>query len=219
MSSRQTLFVEQMEAEGGPPSLGSRAFSEGSGFLSGVVRLITNPLHLSIFKSAPEVSPHGEASLQSLGNHGIRVLASSSYQTLARQISGCAIRLMNLQIVKQANCRSFKRAALRCRAEVEKTRCGCEKTRFINSNNGSRSILPTAAIGRRYCPIVACSRVRRLTEVSLEQGPEASLHDRPVESDLSRNNRCLGDFLDVVSHVYVDRRMGRTFDSSKRPPP
>src|ERR1700733_3589515 len=39
----------------GRSSSSSRAFSEGSGFLSGVVRLITNHLHLSIFKSAPEV--------------------------------------------------------------------------------------------------------------------------------------------------------------------
>ena len=66
---------------------------------------------------------------------------------------------------------------------------------------------------------MAYSRAGRLSEVSLEQGPEAFLRDRLVESDLSRNNRCLGDFLDVVSDVYVDRRMGRTFDSSKRPPP
>jgi hypothetical protein len=39
----------------GRSSSSSRAFSEGSGFLSGVVRLITNQIHLSIFKSAPEV--------------------------------------------------------------------------------------------------------------------------------------------------------------------
>jgi hypothetical protein len=40
-----------------------------------------------------------------------------------------------------------KRAALPCRAEVEKTRCGCQKRKLISSNIGSRSISPTAAIG------------------------------------------------------------------------
>src|SRR3954452_3792890 len=99
--------------------------------------------------------------------------------------------MMNLQLVKHPNSRDLKRA--------------CATIRSATVNGGDVAL------------IVAYSRARRLNEVSLEYGPEAFLGDRLLEHDLSRGNRCAGDFLDLSADVYLVSRMGRAFDSSKPP--
>src|SRR5438874_2723675 len=93
-------------------------------------------------------------------------------------------------------------------------RRSCDNPVWLPGRNQSTEILVHGQFyyRRRYYLIVAYSRARRLSEVSLEQDPEAFLRDRLVDRDLSRSNRCVGDFLDVISGVYFDRRMGRTFN-------